>query len=90
MHPYLKTVLSESEDAFSSIQNTFDSIQPPDTRGADALRTGLDTLLSDGADGMTQLRILARRGDTKMLAAEARKLTSTAAGLDKFQREHAG
>jgi hypothetical protein len=90
MHPYLKTVLSDSEDAFASIQNAFDSIQPPDTRGADALRTGLDALLSDGADGMTQLRVLARRKDTRILAVEAHKLAATAAGLDKFQREHAG
>ena len=90
MHPYLITVLSDSEDAFSSIQTTFDSIQPPDTRAADALRTGLDTLLSDGADGMMQLRILARRNDTRMLAVEAHKLTSTAAGLDRFKREHDG
>ncbi|MDT4962540.1 MAG: hypothetical protein QOF87_2187 [Pseudonocardiales bacterium] len=88
MQVYLETVLSESEDAFSSIQNTFDSIQPPDTGRADQLRAGLDTLLSDGADGLAQLRILARRQDTRELAAEAHKLTATAAALDKFAQEH--
>jgi hypothetical protein len=88
MHAYLKTVLTESEDAFSSIQNTFDSIQPPDTPRADELRDSLDKLLSEGADGMSQLRILARRQNTAELAAEAKKLSSTAAGLDKFAKDH--
>lgn len=87
---YLQTVLSESEDAFSSIQATFDSIQPPDTEAADKLRDSLDKLLADGADGMAQLRILARRQDTQQLAAEAQKLTATADGLDKFAQEHGG
>src|SRR3954452_15145980 len=31
LHSYLLVVLSESEDNFSSIQTTFDSIQPPDS-----------------------------------------------------------
>jgi len=88
MQAYLETVLSESEDAFSSIQATFDSIQPPDNEKADHLRDSLDTLLADGADGMAQLRILARRQNTAELAAEARKLTATAAGLAKFAQGH--
>jgi hypothetical protein len=88
MQAYLETVLSESEDAFSSIQNTFDSIQPPNTERADRLRSSLDTLLSDGADGLAQLRILARRQDTNQLAAEAHKLTATATALDQFAQEH--
>jgi hypothetical protein len=87
MHAYLETVLSASEDALSSIQNTFDSIQPPETDRADQLRNRLDTLLSDGADGLAQLRILARRQDTHKLAAEAHKLTATAAALEKFALE---
>jgi hypothetical protein len=88
MQAYLETVLSESEDAFSSVQATFDSIQPPDTGRADQLRDGLDKLLADGADGMAQLRILARRQDTARLAAEAHKLAATADGLDTFARGH--
>jgi hypothetical protein len=88
MHAYLETVLSQSEDAFSSIQNTFDSIQPPDTAQADQLRDSLDTLLSDGSDGLAQLRILVRRHDNAQLAAEAKKLVATADGLDKFAQEH--
>jgi hypothetical protein len=85
---YLETVLSKAEDAFSSIQHTFDSIQPPDTARADQLRDGLDKLLSDGADGLAQLRILARRQDTARLDAEARTLVATADELDKFAQGH--
>jgi HPt (histidine-containing phosphotransfer) domain-containing protein len=87
MHADFETVLSASEDALSSIQNTFDSIQPPETDRADQLRNRLDTLLSDGADGLAQLRILARRQDTHKLAAEAHKLTAQAAVLEKFALE---
>ncbi|MBA3339207.1 MAG: hypothetical protein H0T54_05590 [Geodermatophilaceae bacterium] len=32
---YLETILGESEEAASSIQSQFDSIQPPDTATAD-------------------------------------------------------
>jgi hypothetical protein len=90
MQTYLETVLSESEDAFSSIQATFDSIQPPDTDVADQLQDDLDQLLSDGADGMSRLRILARRQHTDQLAAEELKLSATAIGFKKFVREHGG
>jgi hypothetical protein len=85
---YLETVLSKAEDAFSSVQNTFDSIQPPDTARADQLRDGLDKLLSDGADGLAQLRILARRQDAARLGTEAHTLATTADGLDKFAQAH--
>jgi len=88
MQTYLETVLSESEDAFSSIQSTFDSIQPPNTARADHLRDSLDKLLSDGSDGIAQLRILARRQDTKRLVEETHQLTATAASLDTFAKEH--
>jgi hypothetical protein len=86
--PYLETLLSKSEDAFSSVQNTFDSIQPPDTVRADRLRDTLDQLLSDGSDGMAQLRILARRQDRARLGVAARKLAATVAGLNRFAQEH--
>jgi hypothetical protein len=88
MQAYLVTVLSESEDAFSSIQTTFNSIQPPDSDEADQLRDRLDRLLSDGVDGLAQLRILARRQDTIQLAAEADKLAVTADELNRFAQEH--
>lgn len=85
---YLETVLSSSEDAFSSIQNTFDSIQPPDTARAAELREGLDKLLSAGSDGIAQLRILARQQHRADLYAEAHTLAATADALDKFAQGH--
>ena len=85
---YLETVLVNAEQAFSSIQNTFDSIQPPADPAADKLRSQLDKLLSDGADGLAQLRILARRGDTEAMASTAHDLGRTATGLKSFHQEH--
>jgi hypothetical protein len=87
---YLETVLVDAEESFGSIQTTFDSIQPPDDPDADKLRAELDALLSDGSDGIGQLRIQARRGDTAAMASTARDLASTADGLNRFGEEHAG
>ncbi|MDQ1730366.1 MAG: hypothetical protein QOK10_525, partial [Pseudonocardiales bacterium] len=53
----------------SSIQTTFDSIQPPDSEQADKVRDKLDQVLTDGADGLAKLRIAARRNDARQLAA---------------------
>jgi hypothetical protein len=86
--PYLETVLSGAEDDLSSVQQTFDSIQPPDDPAADRLRGQLDGILSDGADGLAQLRILARRDEPAQLAATARQLGSVASDLRRFSAEH--
>ena len=74
LHTSLEVLLSEAEDAYSSIQATFDSIQPPESPEADRIRDKLDKILSDGSDGLAQLRIAVRRDD----AAEAH---STSASL---------
>lgn len=87
---YLETLLSECEDAFSSIQATFDSIQPPNTTTADDLRAKLDPLLTSGSDGLAQLRILARRQEVAALNRLAGQLASLADQLDAFGTEHAG
>jgi hypothetical protein len=87
-HAYLEVVLSNSEDAFASVQSQFDSIQPPDTATADQLRNNLDSLLSTGADGLAQLRILVRRGETQKLKTEAAKLEPTARKLNSFAQAH--
>jgi ABC-type sugar transport system substrate-binding protein len=86
--PYLGTVLSDMENDFTSVQGTFDSIQPPDDPAADTLREQLDSLLTDGADGLAQLRILARRGDRERLAGTAAELAKVATGLRQFSEEH--
>jgi hypothetical protein len=80
LHTSLKVLLSEAEDGYSSVQATFDSIQPPDSTEADKLRDTLDKILSDGADGLAQLRIAARRGDTA-------ELNSTSAELGKVSQQ---
>ncbi|HJQ42580.1 MAG TPA: hypothetical protein VJ831_05820 [Jatrophihabitantaceae bacterium] len=71
---YLDVLLSEAEDDFGSVQQQFDSIQPPHTDRADRIRSQLDTLLSKGSDTLSQLRILERRD-------ESRLLVKTAAGI---------
>ena len=83
---YLETVLVDAEEAFDSIENTFDSIQPPDDPMADRLRSDLDKLLSDGSDGIAELRIQARRSDTAAMTSTAHHLGETAAGLDRFHQ----
>jgi hypothetical protein len=89
LHSYLLVVLSESEDNFSSIQATFDSIQPPNSQVADQVRDKLDQLLSDGADGLAQLRIAARRNHTATLIATAQDLAKTADDLSAFSEDPA-
>jgi hypothetical protein len=85
---YLETVLVDAEDAFGSIETTFDSIQPPDDPAADKLRSDLDALLSDGSDGIAQLRILARRSDSAGMRSTAADLGKTADQLDRFNQVH--
>jgi hypothetical protein len=88
--PTLETALGDSEDAVSSVQQSFDSVQPPDTPDADRLRSVLDDLLAASSDGLAQLRIQARRGNTAQLAATAESLAAVAAGLARFEQEHSG
>jgi hypothetical protein len=85
---YLRTVLSDAETGFSSVQNTFASIQPPDSRAADQWRQALGDLLSTGSDGLAQLRIESRRGAWPELAATARSLRPVADQLERFGEEH--
>jgi hypothetical protein len=85
---YLETVLVDAEDAFSSVQGSFDSIQPPDNPAAGKLRSDLDGLLTPGADGLGELRILARQGRQGALIKTAATLAPVASGLDAFGREH--
>jgi hypothetical protein len=87
-HAYLETVLSESEDALSSIANAFDSIQPPNSKTADRLRNALDAILSDGTGALAQLRIDARRNDTAAVRADVAQLAPIAAGFQHFTQAH--
>jgi hypothetical protein len=85
---YLEVVLSGTENDADSVQSTFDSIQPPHDPAADTLRQELDGLLSDGTDGLSQLRIQARRGERADLAKTNADLAAVATGLRRFSQEH--
>jgi hypothetical protein len=88
--PYLNVVLTEAESNFNSVQQTFDSIQPPDTREADTIRDSLDKILTDGSDVLGQLRILARRGDQVKMAVQARSIPGLVDKLQRFVTEVSG
>lgn len=81
---YLEVLLSGAEDSFGSVQQTFDSVQPPDDPASDKVRDTLDGLLSGGADGLSALRIAARRHDTGQLRENTRALELVASGLSTF------
>jgi hypothetical protein len=78
---YLEIVLSQAEDDFSSIEQQFDSIQPPNTKAADQLRSKLDDLFTEGSDSLSQLRILARRDDQAEMVKTAQDIPKL---VDKF------
>lgn len=84
LHSYLEVMLEDAAEAIGSIQNTFDSIQPPNTDEADAIREDLDDLLADGVDGVAQLRIAARRGDSGTMRSVADDLADVADELRAF------
>jgi hypothetical protein len=85
---YLETVLVDAEESMSSVQQTFDSVQPPDTPAADDLRSTLDPLLAEAGSGLTDLRIAARRDDTAELASIGDDLSGVADQLETFGKQH--
>lgn len=87
---YLDPVLSGSENALGSVQTSFDSVQPPETSGADALRSALDPLLEKAGSAASDLRIAARRDRTADLRSAAADLAKAADQLDSFATEHGG
>jgi hypothetical protein len=86
--PYLETVVMDAENDFGSVQNTFDSVQPPDTPGADRLRDQLDPLLEQAGSGLEDLRIAVRRDSPHDMAQAADDLRPVADKLDAFAQEH--
>jgi hypothetical protein len=87
LHATLKIVLSQAEDGFTSIQATFDSIQPPNSDEADKVRDKLDQILSDGADGLGQLRIAARRNDSAQMNQVSADLAKVSQQLQALSDE---
>lgn len=85
--PYVAVMGSESEDAASSLQGTFDSIQPPDHR-ADQLRVRLDHLIADAVAHLTDLRVALRRGQRSEAVRVAEPLGLDAKRISDFIDEH--
>jgi len=85
--PYLSIVLSESEDAASSVQGTFDSVQPPDSR-SDKLRSDLDDRLQPAVSVLADLRIAVRRGKIAELLSKLGDLSKAADSLREFHEAH--
>jgi len=81
---YLETVLSSAEDDFGSVQQQFDSIQPPNSQAADQLRNRLDTLLTQGSSTLSDLRIAARRDEQATMIKSAQDIPPLVAKLDKY------
>ena len=86
--PYLSVLISETEEDASSVQGTFDSIQPPDDR-SDKLREQLDALLSRAVSGLADLRVAVKRGELQDLERLAAPLAEVSKGLDAFAEAHA-
>jgi hypothetical protein len=88
MQAYAETVVSEAEDALSSVQGSFDSIQPPDDTVSDQLRSDVDDLLTAGLGDLSDLRIALRRGAGEQVAQLADALKQTADKLSTFSEAH--
>jgi hypothetical protein len=85
--PYGAIVLQQAESDASSVQSQFSSIQPPDPP-ADQLRTQLVPLLTRASGVLAELRIAARRGDRRALAARSAVLSDIAVRLERFAEAH--
>lgn len=90
LQSYGETVISSSEEAMSSVQGTFDSIQPPDAASSDKLRQRLDTLLTKGSGDVSDLRIAMRREQRTQMSALIPELKKDADLLNAFSQEHGG
>ncbi|MGB9377898.1 MAG: hypothetical protein WCB04_10350 [Mycobacteriales bacterium] len=82
--PYLSVILGQAEENIGSVQGTFDSVQPPDTR-ADKTRTAVDDLLTQAGDGLSALRIAVRRGQLSELPTIASALDKLVTAMNRFQ-----
>jgi hypothetical protein len=88
MQAYAETVVSEAEDALSSVQASFDSIQPPDDTVSDQLRSEVDELLSAGLGDLAELRIELRRGAGQQVAQLSDAMKQTSAKLSALSEAH--
>lgn len=71
--PYASVLLGQAEEEASSVQSSFDSVQPPN-RDSDRLRDEVDDLLTQAVSVLGDVRIAARRGDNAGVTAQAAAL----------------
>jgi hypothetical protein len=84
---YVSVIFGEAETDASAAQATFESYQPP-SAAADQLRNDVDDLVSDAVDGLTALRITARRGQLDRLPTIATQLKPVATALEQVQEKY--
>lgn len=80
---YLSVLLGAAEEDASSVQSTFDSVQPP-SKTADRLRAQVDDLLSAAVAGLSAMRITVRRSQLDRLPGLAEKLGPTLRELQQL------
>jgi len=83
--PYVADVISQAEDDANSVQQTFDSRQPP-THASDQLRQRADQTIEDVVSAITDARIAARSGDEASLADSAGQIRKLIPDLQKLQQ----
>jgi hypothetical protein len=86
---YADVVFSTSENSLTSIQGSFDSIQPPNNDNSDKQRDALDQALTAAASAAADIRIASRRDDTAQLSTTAQTLDQAIAGLNSFIKDAA-
>jgi hypothetical protein len=87
--PTISILVSEAEREVTSARAAFISIQPPD-EASDRLRDELIRMLDEAVNGVSELRITARRAELEALPARAEPLRVLADRLDAFAKEYGG
>jgi len=82
--PYLAVLLGKAEEQATSVQSTFDSVQPPD-HGADRLRHEVDGLLGEAVSVLADLRIAARRDDSDAIIGNGAPLEDLSGRLRQLE-----
>jgi predicted small secreted protein len=82
---YAATTASNVDDDASSVEQTFDSRQPPDSAAADDLRDRLDAAMTDATSSISDMRIAIRRGSDADIRAAAQSLKNALPPLQELQ-----
>ena len=82
--PYASVLLGQAEKQASSVQSTFDSVQPPN-HDADRLRDEVDSVLTEAVSVLGDVRIAARRGDNDGITAQGPALADISKRLSDLE-----